>query len=101
MKKLIRDKIPDIMKSKWLNCNFHVWTELEYHIELLKKLVEEAIEVKESNTKDELIIELADINEVINSICVNNWIMKEEIEIIRLKKLKEKWWFDKKYIYKF
>ena len=101
MKKLIRDKIPEIIEKKWWKCNYYIADEVEYNIELLKKIVEEAIEVQNSNNKNELIEELADVMEVINSISKNNWITKKEIEAYRLDKLKLKWWFDKKYIYEF
>jgi predicted house-cleaning noncanonical NTP pyrophosphatase (MazG superfamily) len=101
MKKLIRDNIPEIMKSKWLECNYYKASEFEYTIELFKKLIEESIEVKNSKGKTELIEELADVMEVINSICINNEIHIDEIEAKRLKKLKDRWWFEKKYIYEF
>ncbi len=101
MKKLIRDKIPEIIKWKWEKCNYYIANGVEYNKELLKKIVEEAIEVQNSKNKNELIKELADINEVINSICENNWITNEEIETSRLDKLKIKWWFEKWYIYIF
>jgi len=45
---------------------------LKYTLELQKKLYEEVIEVNNSTNKDELIEELADVIEVINSICKDN-----------------------------
>ena len=101
MKKLIRDNIPDIIKNKWGKCEFYIASDVEYSIELLKKLIEESIEVKESRNKKELIEELADVVEVINSICDYESISIDDIEKARIKKKKEKWWFSKKIIFKY
>ena len=101
MKKLVRDNIPDIIKAKWENCDFYIASDIEYSIELLKKLVEESIEVKESRNKKELVEEIADVLEVINSICENNSISMNDVELIRLSKKKNKWWFSKKIIFKY
>ena len=98
MEKLVRDKIPEIIKSRWEDPDFYIANDLEYKIELFKKLLEESLEVKKSNNKEELIEELADVIEVINSICKNSWISMEDIEKARLKKLDERWWFDDKII---
>ena len=101
MKKLIRDNLPDIIISKWEKCDFYIADDIEYYVELLKKLVEESIEVKESKNKKELIEELADVLEVINSICDNKWISLDDIEKTRLQKKSERWWFSKKIIFKY
>ena len=98
MKKLIRDKIPEIIKSEKRNCEYYIASDFEYSVELFKKIVEESLEVQNSKNKDELIEEIADVYEVINSICKNNWIDKAEINKVRLEKKEKRWWFDKKYI---
>ncbi len=101
MKKLIRDNIPDIIKDKWEKCEFYIASDVEYSIELLKKIVEESIEVKESRNKKELIEELADVIEVIYSICEDKSITIDDIEKARIKKKNEKWGFSKKVIFKY
>jgi len=101
MKKLIRDNIPDIIKNKWEKCEFYIADDIEYSIELLKKIVEESIEVKKAKNKKELTEELADVIEVIHSICDNKSISIDDIEKARIKKKKEKWWFSKKIIFKY
>jgi len=72
MKKLVRDKIPEIIKSEKRNCEYYIASDFEYSVELFKKIVEEAIEVQESKSKDDLLEELADVIEVINFICKDN-----------------------------
>lgn len=98
MKKLVRDKIPEIIKNKWEKCNYYIASEVEYNSELFKKLQEEALEVSETKNKDELVEELADIIEVIKTISNMNNINEKDIEKIRLSKKEKKWWFNKKYI---
>lgn len=98
MKKLVRDKIPEIIKSEWMTCEYHIASDFEYSIELFKKIVEEATEVQESKSSNELIEELADIIEVLHSICKNNWLSIDDIEKVRLDKLNKKWWFNDKII---
>lgn len=62
--KLIRDKIPEIIKDSGKNCDIVIASELE-HYELLKqKLIEETEEFLE----DENLEELADIMEVLFSL---------------------------------
>lgn len=86
MKKLIRDKIPEIMikqgkvpKIVTLNDN------TEYENALCEKLLEEVNEFIESKNNDtEAILEIVDILEVIDALCVlkkydKNNILKEKI----------------------
>ena len=68
----------------------------EYKLELNKKLIEEAGEVINSSNKEELIEELADLNEVINAILNINNITYNEVEKVRLLKKQKRGGFDKK-----
>lgn len=62
--KLVRDNIPEIIKSKGETPVTKILTKKEYKIELEKKLYEEYKEVIEASGKDRL-EELADMIEVI------------------------------------
>ena len=65
--KLIRDKIPEIIKRAGDGCKISVLSEENYKQELLKKLVEEAQEVLEAGGDQRgLEKELADVFEVID-----------------------------------
>ena len=67
--KLVRDKIPNKIENNDEVAVTRVLDDSEYKIELLKKLKEECSEVMNSNGKEEIMQELADVYEVLNSIC--------------------------------
>lgn len=92
--KLIRDKIPEIIKEKGGNPIFHIATGPEYWNKLKEKLAEEVGEFQESESKEEM----ADILEVIDTIIACKKFNKEELETIKLKKYKERGGFLKKII---
>ena len=66
-KKLIRDKIPQIIEANKGKCEVRVINKDEFKRELKKKLIEEAKELKGAK-KSELLKELADVLELIRSI---------------------------------
>jgi len=63
--KLVRDKIPDIIKANGEKPIIRILDDFEYKLELEKKLLEEYNEVLESNGESRL-EELADMIEVIS-----------------------------------
>ena len=65
--KLIRDRIPEIIRQAGRECEVKTMPQLEYHQALLDKLIEEAKEAAQANS-DDLVEELADIYEVIDAI---------------------------------
>ena len=67
--KLVRDKIPEIIKNNGEKPITRILTDEEYKIELEKKLYEEYNEVIESSGPDR-IEELADMLEVISSLAI-------------------------------
>jgi predicted house-cleaning noncanonical NTP pyrophosphatase (MazG superfamily) len=84
--KLIRSKLPERMNLEGVNIIGRHLNDEEFILELKNKLVEEAIEVRDTDSKDDLIKELADIMEVIESIISVHSITKEEIEKERIVK---------------
>lgn len=84
--KLVRDRIPEIIKQKGKVPITHIANSREYEEKLNEKLKEELEEFLKTNDKEEL----ADIVEVINAICDFKSIGKEELEDIRKKKAKER-----------
>lgn len=77
--KLVRDKIPEEIEQKDESYSSYVADDEEYKKRLRDKLVEEAKEFREDGT----IEELADILEVIDAICNNENISREEIKSVR------------------
>jgi predicted house-cleaning noncanonical NTP pyrophosphatase (MazG superfamily) len=92
--KLVRDKIPDYIKGKGGKPIFHIAGEKEYWEKLKGKLLEEIKEFFEN----EVVEEIADIQEVIDAICNYKKIGKENIKKARKKKIKERGAFKKKII---
>ena len=76
--KLVRDKIPEIVKKNGQKPFFHIANNKEYEEKLLDKLKEEVFEF----IKDKKIDEMADIFEVITAInSHNNWSLEKVIDI--------------------
>jgi len=92
--KLIRDKIPEIMKNEGKNPTFYVADEKKFYKLLRNKLQEEVTEFLESNS----IEELADILEVMYALCTTKGITMENLERIRLEKRKKRGAFIKRFV---
>ena len=90
--KLVRDKIPEIIKSEGREVKAKILYDEEYKKELNKKLQEEVREYLEDNNVEEL----ADIVEVVYGILNSMDITIEEFEKIRKEKVKKRGAFNKK-----
>ena len=95
--KLVRDKIPEIIKKRGAKFSVHVAGSEEYLQKLKEKLQEEVKEFLESEETEEL----ADILEVIYAIAKAKNMNKSELEKIRIIKRKEKGSFHKRIILEF
>ncbi|OGH60131.1 MAG: hypothetical protein A2725_00585 [Candidatus Magasanikbacteria bacterium RIFCSPHIGHO2_01_FULL_33_34] len=85
-KKLVRDKIPDVIEQNGRTPIYHVADNAEFETELIKKLREEVNEYIENQTPEEMI----DILEVIIAIYgVKNY-DKDKLEELRVKKLQDR-----------
>lgn len=80
--KLVRDKIPDIIKFSGKQAVTHVLTDEEYLVELDRKLTEECAEYQ----ADKSLEEMADVLEVLYSIAVARGYSVEELERVRAEK---------------
>src|SRR5260370_33253826 len=67
-RKLVRDGIPEIIRRKGEQCEVAVMAEEEYRQALREKLVEEATEAAQAATLQALITELADVQEVLDTL---------------------------------
>lgn len=94
VEKLIRDKIPEIMKTQGMIVNERVMEQAEFEKRLKEKLLEEAQEVHDTDSSEELIEELADILEVIYALAQAGGISLDKINEKRLSKRESKGGFD-------
>lgn len=92
--KLVRDKIPEYIKSKGGVPITHIANDNEYWEKLKEKLLEE---IKEFS-KNEIIEEMADIQEVVDAMCDYKNFSKQDIDEIKRKKVEERGAFKKKVI---
>lgn len=89
--KLVRDKIPDIMRNHNKLPKFHIADEKEFRNALREKLKEEVAEYLESGEHEEL----ADILEVLRALSDVSGISFLSIETIRRRKKNERGAFQK------
>jgi len=92
--KLVRDKIPEYIKSKGGSPITHTADDAEYWQKIKEKLLEEANEFIEA----ESIEELADLLEVVDAICDFKNFNKQDINRAREEKVKERGAFREKII---
>jgi len=94
--KLVRDKIPQIIKKDGQIPRVTKLKMDKFKRELLKKLVEEASETLKAENNEELAKEIADILEVIDYIIKTFKLNKKEIEKLKRQRKKLRGGFDKK-----
>lgn len=92
--KLVRDRVPEIIRKKGGNPIIYIADKKEYWRKLKEKLIEE---IKEFN-KDERIEEMADILETINAVIDYKRFNRRKLELIKNKKAKERGGFKKRII---
>lgn len=93
--KLIRDKLPDIMRKDGIFAFARVMETDEYVKRLKDKLLEEAKEVVEARNRSAIKEELADLLEVIHALSLAQGLSYQECEDARLKKKDKKGGFER------
>jgi|SRR5579885_1939202 predicted house-cleaning noncanonical NTP pyrophosphatase (MazG superfamily) len=79
-RKLVRDRVPEIIHRNGYTCEIATMTDEEYHQALREKLVEEAGEAAGADA-DHLVIELADLFEVMDALMVSHGITSEMVQV--------------------
>jgi predicted house-cleaning noncanonical NTP pyrophosphatase (MazG superfamily) len=88
--KLVRDKIIEIMESKGSKLYSYKLNDHDFLKQLKIKLIEEASEVYKTQTKQELLDELSDIKEIIDSLLYIHNLTFKDLEFAQAKKHSEK-----------
>lgn len=92
--KLVRDKIPEYIKSKGGSAKIHIADDEEYWQKLKEKLQEEVKEFLEAESAEEM----ADVLEVVEAIADFKKFDKAELEKVKNKKAEERGKFKNKII---
>lgn len=95
MKKLVRDKIPEIIYDE---TKFDTLSNEDYRKALRTKIAEEAQEVQKADTRANLVEELGDLEEVIRAILDDASITYEEMDSLRQAKINQKGKFAEKFV---
>lgn len=90
MNKLVRDRIPEIMKKQGKNPVIKKVTDAEYLTYLYKKLREEVDEL----IADETAEEVADVLEVLHAICVHKGYSPQHVDQLKVEKAKSRGGFE-------
>lgn len=94
--KLIRNKLPERMIQEGIKVNAKVLNKEEYIFRLKDKLIEEAQEVKDADSIEQLIVELADVLEVFSALAKAFEISMEKVKKAKVEKQKVNGTFDSK-----
>lgn len=93
--KLVRDRVPEIIQKSGNESKTVILSEEEYQVALREKILEEATEVATASP-EELVKEIADLYEVIDTVIATNHLNKETIFQEQEKRKKERGGFEKK-----
>jgi predicted house-cleaning noncanonical NTP pyrophosphatase (MazG superfamily) len=91
--KLVRDRIPEILKAEGKKCSVQVMPEDQFRLALARKLVEESEEaaaVALAGDRAGLIKELADIYEVIDGLMASQAIERAEVLDVQGRRRRER-----------
>ena len=89
-KKLWRDKGINEVEQQGSRINWRRLDNIEFDQQLRVKLLEETAEVQTASSKAELVAELADVYEVIDTLCNLHQISREEVVSLQTKKRAER-----------
>ena len=94
--KLVRDRIPEVIKNTGKQFSTTILNEKEYIIELKKKAYEELEEYVNTDNKKDAIEELADLLESIHALSEYHGSSIDEVEELRKQKVEERGGFKDK-----
>jgi predicted house-cleaning noncanonical NTP pyrophosphatase (MazG superfamily) len=92
--KLVRDKVPSAIEADGHSYEIDVLSPDDYILELKRKLVEEAQEALASSTRDQLVVELADLLEVMMSLATSSAVSMADLDVVRTRRRAERGGFE-------
>ena len=92
--KLVRDRIPEIIRKSGNECEFVILSEAEYRQALRQKLIEEAAEA--AGHEEDLVAELADLYEVIDAVMASFGISGDRLLAEQMKRRESRGGFAQK-----
>jgi len=98
MQKLVRDRIPKIIMEDGKQPNYRKLDHDEYIRYLRIKLVEESNEVVDAQSHEELVEEMADLQEVLDCLIQAKAMTKQELREIQEKKNEKRGSFKEKFL---
>lgn len=93
--KLVRDRIPEIIASSGNSCETEILSDADYLTALWQKLIEEAEEVVNASPS-ELLLELADLMEVVDAILAVKHIERDAVIAMQQQRRRERGGFSGK-----
>ena len=93
--KLVRDRIPEIIRQSGSECEFVILSDREYRQALRQKLIEEAGEAAAAD-EDDLVAELADLSEVMDAVMLSFGISGDRLLAEKIKRREARGSFAKK-----
>lgn len=94
--KLVRDRIPEVLKEKGISCEIKVLDDQEYHQALLEKLKEEVGEYLSATKTVHQTEELADVIEVVDALLRIHGSTLENLETVLRQKRAERGGFSQR-----
>jgi len=94
--KLVRDRIPEIIRNDNKECVTNILDDKTYAKELKKKFMEEMEEYQNAKNDEEAIEELADVMEIVRCLAKIHGSTIENVEKIRKEKAKKRGGFEDK-----
>jgi predicted house-cleaning noncanonical NTP pyrophosphatase (MazG superfamily) len=94
--KLVRDRIPEIIKATGKTFTTRILSDEEYLTEFKKKSFEELEKYHDAETRENAIDELADLMEIVHAFAIACDTTLDQIEVIRREKAEKRGSFDKK-----
>ncbi|MBQ8642477.1 MAG: nucleoside triphosphate pyrophosphohydrolase [Clostridia bacterium] len=88
--KLIRDRIPEIIRAKGQTCVTERLDDVSWRVMLTEKLTEECGEVLAAETDADVLEELADVLEVVYTMAADRGCSAEALERIRQEKAEKR-----------
>lgn len=92
--KIVRDKIPELIKADGKKCEIHSVSEMDACVYLIDKLKEEADELLQALNYHSSMDELADLQEVIVALTEKQGWTMQQVEARRLSKRQERGGFE-------